>query len=87
MTGRIFGIQTTILGVVMITAPLLGGLLVQLAGPGRIFVAFGIVQVALGLVGVLFGRLLWPVAEPQPAEASAPPRLSERTAVHLEQHS
>ncbi|OKP83603.1 MFS transporter [Paenibacillus sp. P3E] len=65
MTGRIFGIQSTILGVVMIAAPLLGGLLVQMAGPGRIFLDFGVVQVLLGLAGILFGRLLWPEAKPE----------------------
>lgn len=63
MTGRIFGIQSSILGLVMITAPLLGGWLVQVAGPGRIFMNFGMVQVLLGLVGVLFGRVLWPEAK------------------------
>ncbi|MNI89573.1 hypothetical protein D3C73_1469880 [compost metagenome] len=47
----------------MITAPLLGGWLVQVAGPGRIFMNFGMVQVLLGLVGVLFGRVLWPEAK------------------------
>ncbi|WP_379154851.1 MFS transporter [Paenibacillus sp. sgz5001063] len=60
MTGRIFGILSTVLGFVMIFAPVLGGLLVQIAGPGSIFVSFGIIQVLLGLGGILFGRLLWP---------------------------
>ncbi|MNC31109.1 enterobactin exporter EntS [compost metagenome] len=63
MTGRIFGIQSSILGLVMITAPLLGGWLVEVAGPGRIFMNFGMIQVLLGLVGVLFGRVLWPEAK------------------------
>ncbi|WP_052091852.1 MFS transporter [Paenibacillus sp. FSL H7-0357] len=63
MTGRVFGIQSTILGAVMIVAPLLGGLLVELAGPGQIFVNFGIVQAVLGLTGIVFGRVLWPVAK------------------------
>lgn len=63
MTGRVFGIQSTILGTVMIVAPLLGGLMVELAGPGRIFVNFGIIQAILGLIGILFGRMLWPVAK------------------------
>lgn len=61
MTGRIFGIQSTVLSAVMIAAPLLGGLLIELAGPGRIFVNFGILQVILGLAALLFGRMLWPV--------------------------
>lgn len=37
MTGRVFGIQSTILSGVMIGAPLLGGMMVQIAGPSRIF--------------------------------------------------
>jgi MFS family permease len=59
MTGRIFGIQNTVLSAVLIIAPLLGGLLVQFAGPGRIFQIFGLIQIALGLAGLLFGRVLW----------------------------
>ncbi|MBY0014382.1 MFS transporter [Paenibacillus typhae] len=59
MTGRIFGIQNTVLSAVLIIAPLLGGLLVQFAGPGRIFQIFGLIQAALGLAGLLFGRVLW----------------------------
>ncbi|QUL56013.1 MFS transporter [Paenibacillus tritici] len=62
MTGRIFGIQNTILSTVLIVAPLLGGMLVQYAGPGRIFVNIGLLLLLLGLTGVLFGRQLWPVA-------------------------
>jgi MFS family permease len=70
MTGRIFGIQNTVLSAVMIAAPLLGGLLVELAGPGRIFVNFGIIQVIIGLTGLLFGRMLWPV-RPDAADDTA----------------
>lgn len=65
MTGRIFGIQNTILSTVLIIAPLLGGLLVQAAGPARIFINIGILQLILGLAGLLFGRLIWPAAKPQ----------------------
>ncbi|MNB77439.1 Major Facilitator Superfamily protein [compost metagenome] len=59
MTGRVFGIQNTVLSAVMILAPLLGGLLVGFAGPGRIFLIFGLIQTALGLAGLIFGRALW----------------------------
>lgn len=62
MIGRIFGIQNTVLSVVMIAAPLLGGVLVQTAGPSRIFVNFGIVIMLIGVVGLLFGKRLWPAA-------------------------
>lgn len=61
MTGRVFGIQSTILSGVMIGAPLLGGLLVQTAGPSRIFFDFGIVIALIGVLGMVFGRVLWPV--------------------------
>ncbi|MEK3795682.1 MFS transporter [Paenibacillus sp. FSL R7-0204] len=71
MTGRIFGIQNTILGTVLIVAPLLGGLLVQYAGPARIFVNIGLLLLILGLTGVAFGRQLWPVTG-STAEAAQP---------------
>ncbi|OMD42475.1 MFS transporter [Paenibacillus odorifer] len=60
MTGRVFGIQSTILSGVMIGAPLLGGMLVQAAGPSRIFFNFGIVIALIGVLGIAFGRVLWP---------------------------
>lgn len=60
MTGRVFGIQSTILSGVMIGAPLLGGLLVQYAGPSRIFLNFGIIIALIGVLGIAFGRVLWP---------------------------
>lgn len=60
MTGRVFGIQSTILSGVMIGAPLLGGMLVQAAGPSRIFLIFGIVIALIGVLGIMFGRVLWP---------------------------
>ncbi|OME52207.1 MFS transporter [Paenibacillus odorifer] len=60
MTGRVFGIQSTILSGVMIGAPLLGGMMVQIAGPSRIFLNFGIVIALIGVLGIAFGRVLWP---------------------------
>lgn len=63
MTGRIFGIQNTVLSTVLIVAPLLGGILVQYVGPARIFINIGLLQLLLGVAGLLFGRLLWPVAK------------------------
>ncbi|MNP74372.1 hypothetical protein D3C76_1712370 [compost metagenome] len=60
MTGRVFGIQSTILSGVMIGAPLLGGMMVQAAGPSRIFLNFGIVIALIGMLGIAFGRVLWP---------------------------
>jgi DHA3 family macrolide efflux protein-like MFS transporter len=72
MTGRIFGIQSTILSGVMIGAPLLGGLLVQNAGPNRIFMIFGIVIAVIGGVGLLFGRVLWPVEKEDKVSSEVP---------------
>ncbi|WP_405107874.1 MFS transporter [Paenibacillus sp. FSL K6-1217] len=62
MTGRIFGIQNTVLSAVLIVAPLLGGVLVQYAGPARIFVNIGLLLLILGGAGLLLQRQLWPVA-------------------------
>lgn len=62
MTGRIFGIQNTVLSTVLIVAPLLGGVLVQYAGPARIFVTIGLLLLVLGVAGLMFGRQLWPAA-------------------------
>lgn len=60
MTGRVFGIQSTMLSGVMIGAPLLGGMLVQIAGPSRIYFNIGIVIALIGVLGMIFGRMLWP---------------------------
>ncbi|AIQ11686.1 MFS transporter [Paenibacillus durus] len=60
MTGRVFGIQNMVLSTVMIAAPLLGGALVDLAGPRRIFAGFGLVIALIGAAGMLLRRLLWP---------------------------
>ncbi|WP_313640272.1 MFS transporter [Paenibacillus sp.] len=70
MTGRVFGIQSTILSGVMIGAPLLGGMLVQAAGPSRIFLNFGIVIALIGVLGMMFGRVLWP-KEKEKSDSSA----------------
>ncbi|QJD84600.1 MFS transporter [Cohnella herbarum] len=60
MTGRVFGIQSTILGFVMIGAPLLGGLLVQVAGPSRTFLNMGLAITGIGIAGIVLGKVLWP---------------------------
>ncbi|WP_339811807.1 MFS transporter [Paenibacillus sp. FSL R7-0189] len=70
MTGRVFGIQSTILSGVMIGAPLLGGMMVQAAGPSRIFLNFGIVIALIGVLGIAFGRVLWP-AQKEKSDSSA----------------
>lgn len=59
MTGRVFGIQGTLLSAVMLAAPPLGGLLVQRFGPGPVFAAAGLSILLLGAAGFAFGRAFW----------------------------
>ncbi|OWA36048.1 MFS transporter [Saccharibacillus sp. O16] len=59
MIGRIFGIQNTLLGTVMIVAPPLGGGLVQHFGPALVFVLAGLFVLLLGLLGLMFRRTFW----------------------------
>ncbi|WP_340007163.1 MFS transporter [Paenibacillus sp. FSL K6-0276] len=77
MTGRVFGIQSTILSGVMIGAPLLGGMLVQAAGPSRIFLNFGIVIALIGVLGMMFGRVLWPKEKEKSDSSAEQPRKVE----------
>ncbi|MBP1905112.1 MFS family permease [Paenibacillus turicensis] len=60
MIGRVFGIQSTLLSMVMLLAPLLGGVLVQLKGAQDIFVALGLLILCIGLLGVVFNTMIWP---------------------------
>ncbi|MNO56002.1 2-acyl-glycerophospho-ethanolamine acyltransferase [compost metagenome] len=71
LIGRVFGIQSTILGVVMIVAPLLGGLMVQAVGAARTFLCFGLVILVIGLIGILFGKLLWPASKTLNGDSSS----------------
>ena len=59
MTGRVFGIQSSVTSVIMLVAPLAGGMLVELAGAALIFVRLGILLSFLGLAGLIFKRFLW----------------------------
>lgn len=68
MTGRVFGIQSTVLSAVMIVAPLLGGLLVEWSGPSRIFAVFGAAVAVIGLAGIALSPKLWPEAKRVAAE-------------------
>lgn len=64
--GRVFGIQNTISSLVMLTAPLAGGILIRSIQVGHAFMLIGITNAALGILAILFGRMLWP----QPASRS-----------------
>ncbi|MBH5320942.1 MFS transporter [Paenibacillus sp. GSMTC-2017] len=68
MTGRIFGIQNTIVSFIMLVAPLTGGLLIRSVGAGQSFVIIGIITSVLGLLGLLLSRLLWPIREQKVAD-------------------
>lgn len=59
VVGRIFGIQNTMNSLVMLTAPLLGGLLIREVSVGTAFLMIGISLTAIGLLGILLRRRLW----------------------------
>lgn len=63
MTGRIFGIQNTIVGSIMLTAPLAGGMLIRGVGAGQSFIIIGTITAILGCLGLLLSRFLWPIEE------------------------
>lgn len=67
VVGRVFGIQNTMNSLVMLTAPLAGGLLIRAVSVGSAFLAIGVVMVGLGMIGVLFRRQLWPQMEVAPS--------------------
>lgn len=60
MIGRVFGIQSTLLSMVMLLAPLLGGVLVEFKGAQGVFVALGFLILCIGLLGVVFNTFIWP---------------------------
>ncbi|WP_151733312.1 MFS transporter ['Paenibacillus yunnanensis' Narsing Rao et al. 2020] len=72
MIGRVFGIQNTVLSAIMIIAPLLGGLLVQVSGPSAIFMLVGTAVAVLGVGAMLLSPLLWPAAAKRTVPAEVP---------------
>ncbi|MFD2611161.1 hypothetical protein [Paenibacillus gansuensis] len=62
MVGRIFGIQQTVTSTLMIAAPLTGGMLIQSLGAGYLFLLLGLLTGALGLLGNVCQRVIWPRA-------------------------
>lgn len=65
LTGRIFGIQNTIISCILLTAPFIGGLLIHAMGAGRAFVFIGLITALIGLTGLLLRSLIWPSAHEQ----------------------
>lgn len=63
VVGRVFGIQNTMNSLVMLTAPLVGGLFIRALSVGTAFMSIGVTMVGLGLTGILLRRLLWPQTE------------------------
>ncbi|MFB5674903.1 MFS transporter [Paenibacillus terreus] len=59
MVGRVFGIQNTVMGVIMVTAPLIGGLWIREAGVGTAFFWIGLTVTLLGLAAFLLRSRLW----------------------------
>ncbi|QYK64595.1 MFS transporter [Paenibacillus sp. S25] len=59
MVGRVFGIQSTMIGAIMVVSPLAGGVLIRIAGVGTAFVWVGMTIGVLGLAGLLFQSVIW----------------------------
>ncbi|MCP3806859.1 MFS transporter [Paenibacillus sp. Lou8.1] len=59
MVGRVFGIQSTVIGAIMVVSPLAGGVLIRIAGAGTAFVWIGMTVGILGLAGLLLQSVIW----------------------------
>ncbi|MGG4216942.1 MFS transporter [Paenibacillus jamilae] len=69
MVGRVFGIQSTVIGAIMVISPLAGGVLIRIAGAGTAFVWIGMTVGILGLAGLLLQSVIWreSLADPTPS--------------------
>ncbi|WP_019637632.1 MFS transporter [Paenibacillus fonticola] len=67
MIGRVFGIQNTVSSLVLLTAPLIGGLLIKAAGAGGAFMLIGAVTALIGLAGIAFRSAIWGASAPAPS--------------------
>ncbi|MFD1139172.1 MFS transporter [Paenibacillus urinalis] len=61
MVGRVFGISNTLVSVALVTAPLAGGAIIELAGVKIAFFGIGFIVAMIGLIGLLFGKKWWGV--------------------------
>ncbi|MCG7378339.1 MFS transporter [Paenibacillus sp. ACRSA] len=58
-TGRVFGIQNSLSSVVLVVAPLVGGILIRSAGASPAFQYIGIATFMIGIIGIVLQRVLW----------------------------
>jgi MFS family permease len=68
--GRVFGIQNSLSSVVLVVAPLAGGVLIQAAGPSPTFQYIGIATLVIGIAGIVLQRILWVGKQPHQAEST-----------------
>ncbi|WP_211747962.1 MFS transporter [Paenibacillus sp. Marseille-Q4541] len=59
MVGRVFGISNTVVSVVLISAPLLGGIVIESVGVRTTFFWIGCTIAVIGVVGFVSGSYLW----------------------------
>ncbi|MNJ32487.1 2-acyl-glycerophospho-ethanolamine acyltransferase [compost metagenome] len=64
MIGRVFGIQNTIISMVMLIAPLIGGVLITAVEAGKAFMFIGVITALIGLVGIVFRSAIWGAPAP-----------------------
>jgi DHA3 family macrolide efflux protein-like MFS transporter len=67
--GRVSGIYNSMAGVILIIAPLIGGILVGNLGPIIVFQVIGVVIGTIGIIGIVFQRVFWGVSSKSEKEA------------------
>ncbi|MEF2967461.1 MFS transporter [Paenibacillus sp. M1] len=86
VVGRVFGIQNTMSSLVMLAAPLAGGLLIRAVSAGTAFLIIGIAMTVIGILGILFGRKLWAApstnANSGETASSADPGIAVRDSIY-----
>ncbi|WP_055105280.1 MFS transporter [Paenibacillus ihumii] len=66
LIGRVYGIQSTITSLVMLVAPLVGGVLIQATRAGVAFLLIGAVTALIGLAGIALRSAIWGSPAPAP---------------------
>jgi MFS transporter, DHA3 family, macrolide efflux protein len=62
--GRVSGIVDSMLSILFIAGPLLGGVLIQQLGVILVFRGIGVVLFFTGMVGIIFQQVIWKKNEP-----------------------